>query len=112
MADAQDYLRHLVEVGGSDLHLKAGRPAHVRVDGALVAIDALPPLSADDTSRLARELLPPDRWAAFEDGAEADFATTLPEGARFRAAVLSMQNGWISSDSGGSSWSRQTPTTS
>jgi Tfp pilus assembly pilus retraction ATPase PilT len=30
-----EYLRHLVESGGSDLHLKVGLPPVVRVDGVL-----------------------------------------------------------------------------
>jgi len=83
-----DYLRHLVEVAGSDLHLKAGGPAYVRVDGQLTAVDALPPLTPDDTEDFARRLMPPDRWDAFEQGSEADFAYSLPEGTRFRVAAF------------------------
>ncbi|MBW3648982.1 MAG: PilT/PilU family type 4a pilus ATPase [Actinobacteria bacterium] len=88
MADAEDYLRHLVEVAGSDLHLKVGGPAYVRVDGELTAIDTLPPLGPGDTERFARHLMPADKWQAFENGAEADFAYALADGSRFRAAVF------------------------
>ena len=88
MADAEDYLRHLVKVAGSDLHMKAGGYAHVRVDGELTAVDSLPPLTPSDTKGFARRLMPPDRWARFEDGAEADFAYALPDGTRFRAAAF------------------------
>ena len=87
-ADPDDYLRHVVAVGGSDVHLKAGGPAYVRIDGELIAVDALAPLSSADTEGFARRLMPPDRWAAFERGDEADFAYSLPDGTRFRAAVF------------------------
>ncbi len=88
MVHAKDYLRYLVEVAGSDLHLKAGGPAYVRVDGELTAVDTLPPLTAVNTEDFARQLMPADRWDQFDAGAEADFAYTLPDGTRFRAAAF------------------------
>ena len=88
VAHAEEYLRHLVDVAGSDLHLKAGGPAYVRVDGELTPVDTLPPLGPADTEGFARELMPPDRWAGFEQGNEADFAYSLPDGNRFRAAAF------------------------
>jgi twitching motility protein PilT len=87
MADADDYLRHVVAVAGSDLHLKAGGPAYARVDGELIAAD-LPTLTPADTEGFARRLMPPDRWEAFEGGAEADFAYSLADGTRFRGAAF------------------------
>ncbi len=86
--EVADYLRHLVEVAGSDLHLKAGGPAYVRVDGELTAVDTLPPLSPADVEGFARRLMPPDRWERFAQGNEADFACSLPDGTRFRAAAF------------------------
>ncbi|HEX2117847.1 MAG TPA: ATPase, T2SS/T4P/T4SS family, partial [Acidimicrobiales bacterium] len=86
---AEDYLRHLVEVSGSDLHLKAGGPAYVRVDGELTAVATLPPLTPADTEGFARQLMPADRWERFQGGVEADFAYSLPDGTRFRAAAFS-----------------------
>jgi twitching motility protein PilT len=47
-----EYLQLLVEVGGSDLHLKAGGPAYVRIDGDLKPVTRLPPLSPGDTERI------------------------------------------------------------
>ncbi|HWC12833.1 MAG TPA: PilT/PilU family type 4a pilus ATPase [Acidimicrobiales bacterium] len=88
MADAEDYLRHLVHVAGSDLHLKAGGPAYTRVDGELMAVDTLPGLSPADTERFARQLMPPEKWLAFEQGSEADFAYSLADETRFRVAVF------------------------
>ena len=86
---AEDYLRHVVAVAGSDLHLKADRPAYVRVDGELTAVDVLPPLTSADTAAIARQLMPPDRWERFEGRSEADFAYALADGTRFRVAAFS-----------------------
>jgi twitching motility protein PilT len=86
VADVDDYLRHLVEVAGSDLHLKAGGPAYVRVDGELRVVDALPEVTEEDTERFAKTMMAPEKWEEFTAGAEADFAYSLPEG-RFRTAV-------------------------
>ncbi|MBW3575777.1 MAG: PilT/PilU family type 4a pilus ATPase, partial [Actinobacteria bacterium] len=41
-----------------------------------------------DTMGFARQLMPSDKWEAFERGVEADFAYALADGARFRAAVF------------------------
>ena len=40
MFDIDAALRHLVEVGGSDLHLKAAAPPTIRVHGELSPIRA------------------------------------------------------------------------
>ena len=87
-AGVQDYLRHAVAVAGSDLHLKAGGRAFVRIDGELTPIDALPPLTPADTAAFACQLMPPDKWEVFQAGAEADFAYALPDGTRFRVAAF------------------------
>src|SRR5437867_6053459 len=53
-------LAHLVQMGGSDLHLKSGAPPVVRVDGALTALE-LPAVTAEEPEGFAGQLLPPMR---------------------------------------------------
>ena len=53
----EDLLRRTIEMGASDLHLKAGRAPTVRVDGTLEAL-AEPALSAADSEAIANELMP------------------------------------------------------
>ena len=85
MATVNDYLQHCVERGGSDLHLKAGGPAYVRIDGELKPITQLPPLSSTDTEAFAFAMMDERNRHMFEERGEADFAYALPgEGARFR----------------------------
>jgi twitching motility protein PilT len=78
------YLQHLVEVGGSDLHLKAGGPAYVRIDGDLKPVTVLPPLSPGDTERFAHEMMADRSVAEFEERHEADFAYSIVGVGRFR----------------------------
>jgi twitching motility protein PilT len=82
--NVDQYLTHLVETGGSDLHLKAGGPAYVRVDGDLKPVTVLPPLSQNDTERFAGEIMDDRTTTAFKDHGEADFAYSVPGVGRFR----------------------------
>ncbi len=84
MPTVDDYLQILVESGGSDLHLKAGGPAYVRIDGDLKPISQLPPLSPNDTEQLATSMLDERLTRIFEEEREADFAHSVPGVGRFR----------------------------
>lgn len=84
----RDYLQLLVDKGGSDLHLKAGGPAYVRIDGELSEVHDLPWLYAEDTERFAREVLSGRALEAYERGAEADCAYAITGLGRFRVAVF------------------------
>ncbi|MEX2622002.1 MAG: PilT/PilU family type 4a pilus ATPase [Egibacteraceae bacterium] len=86
--DIHDYLRLLVEREGSDLHLKAGGPAFIRIDGDLEQCDGLPALTPAITEGFARAMLEGDPLTLFEAGAEADFAYAVPGLGRFRVAVF------------------------
>jgi Tfp pilus assembly pilus retraction ATPase PilT len=46
--DVSDLLRHMVEVGASDLHLKAGNVPFVRIDGELRPNDVRSAFGARD----------------------------------------------------------------
>jgi twitching motility protein PilT len=67
----------------SDLHVRAGGPPYVRIDGELEALDTHP-LSAADVERMAFDLMNEDQVRAFKQSNEADFAYSLPGIARFR----------------------------
>ncbi|MFU8839545.1 MAG: type IV pilus twitching motility protein PilT [Nitriliruptoraceae bacterium] len=88
MPTVDDYLQILVEEGGSDMHLKAGGPAFVRVDGDLKPVMTLPPLSPGDTDRLARQMMDERTLQAIDDRDEVDFAYTIPGVGRFRVNVF------------------------
>ncbi|MGZ8482020.1 MAG: type IV pilus twitching motility protein PilT [Candidatus Limnocylindria bacterium] len=83
--DFADALRRLVDVGGSDLHIKAGNRPLMRVHGKLEWVDeTCRPLTSADTEKLLHEVLPGSRIKEFEYAHEVDAAYSVPGLARFR----------------------------
>jgi twitching motility protein PilT len=77
----------MVEAGASDLHLKAGLPPAIRVDGILEHT-SFPPLTATDTDNIAQELLSETKAFEFKTSNETDAGYTLPGVGRFRVNVF------------------------
>ena len=89
-------LGHLIDKGGSDLHLKVPAPPVIRVDGEMRPIDGLAPLTPEDTERAVREMLhDPDKLHEFSEEGEVDFAYSIPGVARFRCNAF-RQRGSVS----------------
>jgi twitching motility protein PilT len=89
-------LHTLVEAGGSDLHLKAGAPPLMRVNGDLGPIPDEPALTPQDTERVVDGILPSDEHRAeFAGDGEVDFAHAIPGFARFRVNAF-RQRGSVS----------------
>jgi twitching motility protein PilT len=89
-------LHQLVESGGSDLHLKAGAPPLMRVNGALGPIAGEVELGAQDTERVLDGILPTDgHRSEFAQDNEVDFAYAIAGLARFRVNAF-RQRGTVS----------------
>ena len=72
-------LRHLIEQGGSDLHLKVPAPPVMRIDGLMRPIDGLPRLTGEDTDGAVRQMLDdPNKLAEFAEDNEVDFSYSIP----------------------------------
>jgi twitching motility protein PilT len=84
-------LEKMIAARASDLHLKAGTPPVVRVDGVLYTLDDPPP-SSQDLRDVANQLLNEDQRRHFESQLEIDFAFGVSGLARFRANIF-MQRG-------------------
>jgi twitching motility protein PilT len=83
--DLHSALRHLVDSGGSDLHLKVPAPPVMRVDGSMLPIAGLAPLTREDTDGAVREMLDdPTKLHEFTEDNEVDFSYSIPGVARFR----------------------------
>src|SRR5438309_11748458 len=82
-----DYLAVGQEAGASDVHLAVNAPPTWRLHGTLQPIwpDA-PPLSAEQTARLAESFLSKEQSALVRERGDADFAYANDRG-RFRASV-------------------------
>jgi twitching motility protein PilT len=79
-----ELLGRMVGRGASDIHLQAGAPPHVRVDGELVAWEGSSTLTPAQTEQIALAMMTEGQREAFRHRHELDFAFTIPEVARFR----------------------------
>src|SRR2546428_10906974 len=76
-------ITHMVQRNGSDLLLKVGRPATIRVNGDLVGLDVAP-LKPEELKSLAEQIMTPRQVKEVAEHKEADFAIGVPGGGRFR----------------------------
>jgi twitching motility protein PilT len=81
-------LSRAIELGASDLHLKAGRPPGMRVNGHLSPLEDLKPLTPENTAALAAEMMTPAQKAKLDQHAEVDLAYEATGLARFRVNVF------------------------
>jgi len=89
----EDLLRMMVERGASDLHLKAGTPPMLRVDGELVpALKEV--LSADALKQMLSGILTDQQKAEFVADKELDMAYSLPGLSRFRVNIYLQRGTW------------------
>ncbi len=79
-------ITQMVQRNGSDLLLKVGRPATIRVNGDLVALETQP-LKPEELKSLAEQIMTPRQVKEFSEKKEADFAIGVPGVGRFRTNV-------------------------
>jgi twitching motility protein PilT len=79
-------ITQMVQRNGSDLLLKVGRPATIRVNGDLVALETQP-LKPEELKSLAEQIMTPRQVKEFAEHKEADFAIGVPGVGRFRTNV-------------------------
>ena len=77
-------LRALVDEDGSDLHLKAGSPPRIRVNGSLTPLPTEAHLTAAEMADMVRAIMRPDLHEQFETKNEVDFAYAIEQLGRFR----------------------------
>ena len=84
--ELDELLTRVVEIGGSDLHLKLGQPPIVRRDGELGALDGFPPLGPKELNAVLETLTRhlPSKLQEFRQTGELDMAFTHPSLPRFR----------------------------
>lgn len=90
MANIDSFLKEMVSIGASDLHLHADYPATFRVDGALTKNGK--ELSNKQVISLLGEILSKQQKQTLNRGCEVDFAYAIDSFGRFRGNVF-MQDG-------------------
>jgi twitching motility protein PilT len=83
-----DLLGEMVEMGASDLHLSAGLPPCVRVDGHLKPMDGYETLTPSELRRMVYAILTQRQREKFEETLELDTSHPVPNIGRFRLNVF------------------------
>ena len=82
------YLRQMLEMGGSDLHLSINFPAKARIHGNIQCLDD-DVLDAERMEHMLHEICVPEwRWTDFMKRRDLDFAHEIPGLARFRCNFM------------------------
>jgi len=87
-----ELLTALLEMDGSDLHLTAGTPPVVRVNGDLERLDKYPLLTPRSLQGMIYAILPQKLREKFEQELELDMSYSLPGQARFRVNVYQQRD--------------------
>ena len=93
MITVEELLQQLVERGGSDLHITAGSPPKVRIDGKLISTEHNV-LDPETSQKLVYSILDNEQVARFEKGLELDMSFGIAGLGRFRTNVF-MQRGAV-----------------
>lgn len=83
----REALEELIRKGGSDLHLKVGRPPMIRVAGELRETE-LGQLRPEDLRRTADTIMGEGQRAEFAEHKEIDFGFSVPGLGRFRTNIF------------------------
>ena len=87
MVSLRQLLDEMTKMRASDLHISAGVPPQVRIDGSIQPL-AHPPLTPQMTQQLAYSVLTEEQRKRFETTKELDLSFGVPGLSRFRANVF------------------------
>ena len=90
--DIAQLLAFAVKNNASDLHLSAGMPPMIRVDGDVKRIN-MPPLSHKDVHSMVYDIMNDKQRKAYEEFFETDFSFEIPKLARFRVNAFNQNRG-------------------
>jgi twitching motility protein PilT len=88
MQGVDDLIRLMIEREASDLHIKAGSPPALRIDGELLPVEDAPPLTPDDSEQLINSIMEDYHKRKFAEEKELDFAYSYSDYYRFRVNVF------------------------
>src|SRR3989440_1712509 len=93
MAILDEFLKVIVDQGGSDLHIGEGQPPKMRRHGDVAPIREKP-LERDETMSMLREVCGDRNWKIFEECGDLDFAYEMDAASRFRCNYLKQTHGY------------------
>ncbi len=90
--DLDQLLKTLVDRGGSDLHLTAGIPPAMRVNGDLCQLEEFPVLTRNELQKMLYGIMTQKQREAFENELELDMSYAVPNLARFRVNIFQQRD--------------------
>jgi twitching motility protein PilT len=93
MAYLDQFLRVIVNQGGSDLHIGEGQPPKMRKHGDIAPIRQ-EPITHDEALSMLSEVCGPDSWERFDERGDLDFAYEMDSASRFRCNYMKQTNGY------------------
>lgn len=90
--DIGELLAFGVKNGSSDLHLSAGLPPMIRVDGDMRRIN-VPPMDHKDVHDMVYDIMNDKQRKDYEEFLECDFSFEIPQLARFRVNAFNQNRG-------------------
>ena len=87
-----DLLTFAVKHNASDLHLSAGLPPLIRVDGDIRRVN-LPPMEHKEVHRLVYDIMSDKQRKDYDEYLECDFSFEIPNLARFRVNAFNHNRG-------------------
>ncbi len=88
----EDLLRFVVKNKASDLHISAGLPAMIRVDGEITRVN-MPDMDHATVHKLIYDIMNDKQRSDFEEFLETDFSFAIPKLARFRVNAFNQNRG-------------------
>lgn len=92
--DINELLKKAVQMGASDLHVKAGSVPIIRLDGELTTLSGEKRLTSEDTANIASTIMNEAQKEAFKKKNEIDISYSIPGFGRFRCNTF-VQRGTI-----------------
>jgi twitching motility protein PilT len=87
------FLKVIVEQGGSDLHIGEGQPPKMRKHGDVAPIRT-EPVTREEATVMLSEVCGRQKWEMFDDRGDLDFAYEMDADSRFRCNYLKQTNGY------------------
>src|SRR3990170_6763812 len=92
--DINELLKKAVQVGASDLHVKAGSVPIIRLHGELTTLSGEKRLTLEDTANIASTIMNEAQQETFKKKNEIDISHSIPGFGRFRCNIF-VQRGTI-----------------
>src|SRR5713226_5345123 len=93
MAILDQFLKVIVDQGGSDLHIGEGQPPKMRKHGDVGAIREKP-VTRDEAMSMLSEVCGDRNWKILENRGDLDFAYEMDAASRFRCNYLKQAHGY------------------